>query len=117
KYSGMVILPVGLSVSPHRARTRSEVLVVRPILQETGKTFLHARQLHQEGRGCLRRLLDQGRGIEVGLRVVDGEHKWGLAGPRQDVAHDQSARAVIALDVQLWLAQDTDIHACRTLPG
>jgi hypothetical protein len=87
------------------------------ILKETGKALFHPRKLHQQRYRCLLRLLNEARRIKVGLSIVDRKHEWGFAIPPQDLTHDQSAGAVVALDVELGLAQAADLDACRTFPA
>jgi hypothetical protein len=85
--------------------------------EELCKAFLHTWQFRQQGRRRFLRLFDECRRVEVSLSVINGEHKGRFPIPHQNIAHDQSASAVIAFDVELWLAQNAHLHTSGTLPG
>jgi len=52
----------------------------------------------------------------MGLGVRGGQHEGRRAFAGEPLARDQRTGAVVALDEELRLAQDTDVDACRP-PG
>jgi hypothetical protein len=96
--------------------TEFEILYVRMALQEAGETFFHAWELYQEHRRRFLGLLYQARWVKVGLSVVDAEHEGSFAIPTKDITDDRRSGAMVALDVELRLAQNPDIDACCVLP-
>ena len=61
--------------------------------------------------------LEHGRRIEILARVILREDERRTAFARKQVGHNQCAGPVVALDEQLWFAEDTDIDTSRAAPN
>jgi len=85
--------------------------------QERGETTPEPRHLPAQKEAGLALGAEQRRPVEKVLCTAGSQHEWRMAVMRENVAHHQGARPVIALDKQLGFAQDANIDASRSLPG
>ena len=99
-------------------RVRGEqVARVGLILQESGKSFLDARQSEQRHRPELAGIANHRRGIEIGQGIFHGQHEGRLPGSQQNIAGQQGAGAVVAFDEQLRLAERPHVKAGGQFPN
>jgi hypothetical protein len=90
---------------------------VTVLLEKDGQALSDAEEAKHGDRAVLLGVADQGGGIEVGLGVVECEHERWFVVTDQDVAHDERAGTVIALNEQLGPAQDAEVGAGSPAPG
>jgi hypothetical protein len=93
-----------------------KIAPVGGVSQQTGESLLEVRQSNQHAKASPLDSLHQGRGIEIGLRILDGQDEGRSTLPCQQITHDKGTGSMVAFDVELRLAEDMDIDTCRPPP-